>query len=422
MSSDLIKKSIILLKSSCVFLYIVLLIGIDVHGQDLPQFISTGVNNNSGLKAKYKAFEAAISRVSQEGALPDPGLSFGYFVQPVETRIGPMQARISLSQMFPWFGTLKKKKSVSALLAESKYQEFLQARNVLIAEIKKSYYQIHELQAQIKLLQDELEIMDTYKSLVITSFSTGKGTLSDIILIDLQREEIKVSIEILEVQLSLLTVQFNLLIEEKEDRQVIPEKLPDPSYDYQLLMPDLLAKNPQLNAIEQQILAMKERQSLTVLNSLPRIGVGLDYTIVGEGSNPNFADNGKDALMPMVTMTLPIFRSKYKSAVTEVSLKADELEYRKQDYLNSLHADYQRERFELEKTQRRFRLFEQQIRRINELIELFYTAYSNSGKGFDDILKAQQQILQYRMEKETIIKQYYTALAKLELITAKGLE
>ncbi|MEL6558709.1 MAG: TolC family protein [Bacteroidota bacterium] len=420
MSSGLFNKHTILKGILMTFLSICL-IGTDAKGQELEQFIKEGVLNNSALKAKYKAFEAALTRVSQEGTLPDPNLSFGYFVSPVETRVGPMQARFSLNQMFPWFGTLKKKKTVSALLAESKFQEFLQAKHSLIAEIKKGYYQIYETRSQLTLLQDELQIFDVYKSLVTTSFSAGNGTLTDIIQIDLQREEIKISISVLEDQLSLQTTQFSLLIEE-EKGEIVPVELTIPAIDPVFLDIDSVENNPYLKAIDQQMLAMKEKQQLTVLNSYPKIGLGLDYTMIGEGPDPNVSNSGRNALMPMVTMSLPIFRSKYKSAITEINLKTDELALKKQAYANSLMADYSGMKFEMEKARKRSQLFEEQINRISEVIELLYTAYSNSGKDFDEVLKAKQQQLRYRMEKVTIIKQYFTAQAAVELITAKGTE
>ena len=72
----------------------------------LNQYLQTAAENNPGLKAQFSEYMAALERVPQVGALPDPTVAFGYFIQPIETRLGPQQAKISASQMFPWFGTL----------------------------------------------------------------------------------------------------------------------------------------------------------------------------------------------------------------------------------------------------------------------------------------------------------------------------
>ena len=72
------------------------------NAQSLDDYFKLAAENNPGLQAKYKSFEAAMQKVTQVSSLPDPNLSFGYFVSPVETRVGPQRARFSLTQMFPW--------------------------------------------------------------------------------------------------------------------------------------------------------------------------------------------------------------------------------------------------------------------------------------------------------------------------------
>jgi hypothetical protein len=79
-----------------------------VSAQDeLSSYLQTAAENNPGLKARFNEYMAALEIAPQVKSLPDPQLAFGYFIQPVETRVGPQQFKISASQMFPWFGTLK---------------------------------------------------------------------------------------------------------------------------------------------------------------------------------------------------------------------------------------------------------------------------------------------------------------------------
>ena len=96
-----------------IYFYIFLLISISSYGQGkLDEYLQTAAQNNPGLKVKFNEYMAALERVPQAGALPDPTVAFGYFVQPIETRLGPQQAKISAMQMFPWFGTLSAREIV----------------------------------------------------------------------------------------------------------------------------------------------------------------------------------------------------------------------------------------------------------------------------------------------------------------------
>ena len=49
------------------------------------------------------------------------------------------------------------------------------------------------------------------------------------------------------------------------------------------------------------------------------IGFGLDYIPVEKRPNMDFADNGKDIFMPMVSLSLPIFNKKYKLKKSQLS-------------------------------------------------------------------------------------------------------
>ena len=100
-----------------------------------------------------------MKRSAQVRGLPDPSLTVGYFISPVETRIGPQRARFSLVQMFPWFGTLGAQAEATDLLAEARYQAFLEARNELVYKVRMAYYPLHELDRAVELERADLEIL-----------------------------------------------------------------------------------------------------------------------------------------------------------------------------------------------------------------------------------------------------------------------
>ena len=65
-------------------------------------------------------------------------------------------------------------------------------------------------------------------------------------------------------------------------------------------------------------------------------GFGLDYVNVEKRPDVNFSDNGKDVLMPMVSLSIPIFNSKYKSRTKQNKLQKQEITFKKQERLNAL--------------------------------------------------------------------------------------
>jgi len=72
----------------------------------LASYLEQALVGNDDLRAAQAEFRAGTERVRQAGVLPDPKLSVQYYLQPVETRTGPQNGAIGLSQAIPWFGKL----------------------------------------------------------------------------------------------------------------------------------------------------------------------------------------------------------------------------------------------------------------------------------------------------------------------------
>ncbi|PKP39369.1 MAG: TolC family protein, partial [Bacteroidetes bacterium HGW-Bacteroidetes-13] len=126
-----------------------LLTAVSSQAQSLDDYLKIAAENNPGAKAAYLEFEASMQRLPQVSSLPDPTLSMSALGQMIETRVGTQEARFSLMQSFPWFGTLKAKKEVAALEADAKFQAYLDRRNELFLKVKTAYYELYEVKHHI---------------------------------------------------------------------------------------------------------------------------------------------------------------------------------------------------------------------------------------------------------------------------------
>lgn len=141
--------------------------------QELEDYLKIAAENNPKLQSAYTQFEAALQQSPQVSSLPDPTLTVSAFGRMVETRLGAQEARFSLMQMFPWFGTLKTKKEAADLLAEARFQEYLAMRADLFFEIKKAYAQLFAIEKTIALKEENLDILDSYRELSLSKFRSG---------------------------------------------------------------------------------------------------------------------------------------------------------------------------------------------------------------------------------------------------------
>ena len=392
-----------------------------LHAQTLQDYLNEAAENNPSLKASYSQFEASMKRVSQVNALPDPQLSLGYFISPIETRVGAQRAKVSLSQMFPWFGTLKAKEQAATLHAEAQYQRFLDEKNLLYYKVKQAYYPLYKVKEHLRLERENLQILETYEQLATTSFANGKGQMTDVLRVEIMIEDVKTDIQILEDQIKPLEISFNRLLNRQDTLKVlITDTLKIESQNSALMKDSIASGNPKIKALENRLLSLEAQETVAQKSGLPQIGVGLDYAFISERTDVNVSDNGRDALMPMVTMSIPIFRKKYKSAIEESQLLQQSVKHQIKATENSLVTDYENSQFEMQKALQLDSLYQSQLQKTEQVLNLLYTAYSNSGKDFEEVLRMQQQLLKYEMAQATVRTQYHIALARITYITAKS--
>lgn len=402
-------------------LTIIFLLPLVAKGQSLEEYLKLGAENNPGLKAKYAEFEAAMQRVPQMGSLPDPTFSYGYFISPVETRVGAQRMRFSLSQMFPWFGTLAAQKDATALMAQAKYQAFLDAKNEVFQSVKIAYYPLAELEQIIKLQEENLEILKTYQSISTSEFKNGKASMVDVLRTNIMINDAETELEILKAKRKPLQAVFNNLLNRNSGEEVVIGMLSEELVAGIELSNEQLQANPKLAELDEKMKAAEAQRQAAKKMGLPKIGLGMDYVLVDKRTDMAVPDNGKDVFMPMLSVSLPIYRKKYNAMSKEAELMREAASMMKEQTINSLNTSYEMAQFEMEKSRRISELMNEQVEQTQQALDLLLVSYGNSGKDFEEILRMQQQLLKYEIAKTGAIKDFYIALSKLEYLVAKDL-
>jgi outer membrane protein TolC len=406
------------------YLYIFLLISLlsiqEGKTQTLKNYLSIAAKNNPGLRAKYKEFEAVLQKVPQVSTLPDPTFSFGYFILPVETRLGPQEVKFSLSQMFPWFGTLKAKENAATLAAQAKFEEFVDARNKLFYNMAAAYYPLYKLNEWERIEQENIEILKSYKEIVTRNFRNGKGAMTDVLRVDIRLKDAITNLEILKKEEKPLLTTFNKLLNRSADEKVIIKKISMEDPFPGLFNKDsLLVQHPVLKKLDLMRQSDKASERAARKSGYPSLGIGLDYVTVGKRTDMLVADNGKDVIVPMVSVSIPIFRKKYKAAEKEALLKQESLALQQEEVTNNLMSQYETTWFNINKQYQLINLYNNQIKETRRILKLLTEAYANSGKDFEEVLRMQQELLQYEKKKAAALTAYSTAVAKLEYVMGK---
>lgn len=390
-------------------------------GQTLDEHLQQAVALNPGLQARYAEFEAALTRSAQVRDLPDPVLGIGFFITPRGPRNGPQAIRFTLSQMFPWFGTLGAQARAADLQAEASYQAFLEARNELFFMVRAAYYPLHELERTITLKRSELGILQSHRELALARFEGGQGRMVDVLRADLLINEERTDIEVLQERRKPLMVAFYRTVGYADLAQVdISDTLTlvDLVASYSV---DSLLVNPRMTELERNVAAAQADAEAARKQGFPQFGLSLDYGVEQHGADMAPLDRGRNMIMPMLSVSLPIYRNKYRGAVEEAQAMERVYQDMRTQVENDLNSAYEIAWFDAYKAARTVQLLDRQIQVAEQVLSLLLSAYANTGVEFEEVLRMQQQVLLYKLMRLAAMREHHTAVARLDHITAKQL-
>lgn len=390
------------MKQLLIILIIIYIAPISSFSQDnitIEAYIEQAFNNNPGLQAQYKAYEASLEKAAQLSSLPDPSVSFGVFISPVETRVGPQKAKISISQMFPWFGTLDAKGKQAALLAKANFDLYNSAKSKLSYKIKKEYYSLFFVRKSISYIIKQIEIINMLEKQALIKAETGQTSLVDVLHFQMTKDELKNKEKNLRNEEKERSVKFNLLLNRDKNTDIqVSDSLKFLS-ETVFSVDSVLINNPKIKSSEKLIEFSDHLIRESKLNAYPKFGVGVDYVFVGKRTDIDLENNGKDIIMPMVTMSIPIYGKKYKAKRKESELKKEEFILKKESLKNDLISEFKTSMSNYYSAVNDFKLYNQLIITAGQALSILKTAYETSGKDYDQVLFLQKKVLEYRLNE-----------------------
>jgi len=386
------------------------------NAQDLASYIQEAEKNNPEIQAFELRYNIAEEKVNEVNTLPNTTVSAGYFVSEPETRTGAQRARFSVSQMLPWFGTITARENYASSLAETQYIDIVVAKRKLALSVSQSYYKLYAIRAKQIVLDKNIELLETYERLALTSVEVGKASAVDVLRLQIRQNELVQQKEVLEQDYQAEQVAFNNLLNRNEETiVVVVEEMMIPDQDISLLA-DNLRLNPELIKYDKLYESIEEAELLNQKESAPNIGFGLDYVPVSERPDMNFTDNGKDIVMPMVSISIPIFNNKYKSVTKQNELKQLEIKSQKEDRLNKLETLLAQAQYDRNTTRIKFNVQTDNLKQANDAEGILIKNYETGTIDFNDVLDIQELQLKFQINLIESTKGYYVKSALINYL------
>jgi len=390
-----------------------------INAQELESLINEALANNPEIQKFELQYKRVSEQVNETNTIPNTEFGVGYFVSEPETRTGAQRFKVSAKQMLPWFGTITSREDYVSTLADAKYEDIVIAKRKLMASVSQSYYKLYANNAKQQVLNENIQLLKTYETLALTDVEVGKASAVDVLRLQIRQNELQQLKEVLQQQFLAEQTTFNNLLNRENDVTVntiddliIPEVDFDPSTEDLGLHPELIKFDKLYNSVEKsELLNQKE--------SSPMIGFGVDYINVAERPDMNFSDNGKDILMPMVSVSIPIFNKKYKSISIQNELEQEQILSEKQERLNALETLLDKAKSDRRSARIRYNTATKNIKQAKDAEQILIKSYETGTIDFNDVLAVQELQLKFQMNQIEAVTNYYVQSSIINYLTFK---
>ena len=404
-------------KIKTVFALCALCLGLSAQSQELETLIDIALNNNLEIQKFEFKYKRASEKVNEVNTIPNTEFGVGYFMSEPETRTGAQRFKVSAKQMIPWFGTITSRESYVSALADAKYEDIVIAKRKLMAAVSQSYYNLYANKAKQKVLLQNIELLETYETLALTSVEVGKASAVDVLRLQMRQNEMQQLKDVLSQQFLAEQTNLNTLLNRENEVVVtVIDSLMMPSEDFEINS-ERLALHPELLKYDKLYESIEQSELLNQKESSPMIGFGLDYISVSERPDMNFSDNGKDIVMPMVSLSIPIFNKRHKSQTQQNEFEQQELTVEKQERRNALENLLSKAITERVSARISYATQTKNLKQAKDAEEILIKSYETGTINFNDVLDIQELQLKFQLNLVESVKMYYVQTAVINYLT-----
>jgi outer membrane protein TolC len=390
----------------------------------LDELIGVAMQQNLQIKAAKMEWEAALQKIPQVKALPDPVLSYAHFGQSIETRLGPQRNKISIAQQFPFFGKLGIKGEIAMKNAGVLEQHFNSVVADVVLKVKEAYFSLYLIDRSIQISEEEREVLRRLSAIATKRYEAGQAN---------QQDALKALLEISKVTDKLLTLNqvrnsvvldLNTLLSREADTPLGDTQefsLPELEVDLEQLLSWAHDNRPELKMAQSVIQKNKEGLKLVKKDYYPDFRVMLDYIDIGAGTTAH-PEDGRNAWMASIGVNIPIWQKKRRAAEAEASIRIkaseDVYENLRNETLSRINALY----FEVATAREQIKLYEfSLLPQAEQALKASEVAYLAGKVDFLALLDSERMILMIKNGYFKIMSDLGRSLAQLERLVGEDL-
>ena len=399
------------------------------HGDGrLEALIEEALQSNPEVLRAFADYQAALHRVPQATAVPDPSLTATQFARTVETRVGSQQRMLALSQSIPGVGKRAAKGQLASKAAAVSDELYRATRAEVVLRVKHAYYDLGFLDRALSASQEDEALLEHFEEIARRRYAQGFGLQGDVLRLQAQITNAIHRRQQLLAQRVDLEAVLNALRDVPADTpvaEVLFADLPSLNLDRDSLVEIARREKPEIRAAFLHIEEREKSMHLARIQHRPDFTVGLTWgNIRARGATAAemaIPGDGKDSYAFSFGLTLPLFRGKYDAAIREAAEQYAAARFAYRDSARRMESDVRAVSFRIETIGRQLDLFERAlVPQAEQALRSTESAYSNGTVEVTGLLDSQRALLDVQLGLARLQADYLKAVADLERTIGSG--
>ena len=388
----------------------------------LADYIAHGIEHNPGLQAAHQKHQAALQKIPQARALPDPKIMATHFVEDIQTRTGPQQNQVFVSQTFPWFGKLRLRGAVASKEAEAIQHAYEAELLALARDIGLSYYDYAYLGEETRITREVLELLERLEETVRAKVRAG-GDQAQLLRLEVEIAKTRDALQGLEKQRESQSAGLNALLGRRETNALPWPSLPPLKHGAQGrsgLSRQLLEDNPELKALQSRIEKAAEAVALAKKSPIPDPTIGAGIFDTGDALNPATTGSGDDPWAIQISFSIPLGQKKYKAERREAEANYEAAKQTLTNRENTLLAELERALSDLAEVEERIELYDETLLpKARQALEVTESSYRADRSSILDLIDSERTLLEIERTYQRAVANHYKAHVRLQTLTGR---
>lgn len=388
----------------------------------LDDWLAVAESGSPVLRAASARTEAARHAADGAGSWTGPLIGYGWFLEPVQTRVGPQEHKLSITQALPVFGRNGLRGDAAAAEVSVEEGRVDLAREELRYRLIELWNELWLLRESASIASSDLQLIEELHGSALGRYRAGRTSQAAVVRIELERERLADDLRRLQAARVPLLARINAELGREPDAPIEGGGVLARAGVQVPSLAELRSKLPgsaTVTVAGSRTVAAQSRVELADRDRWPTLAIGADWILTGEAVQPGLEGSGRDAVMLRAAVRLPwpsggrADQAERQAAVLAAA--------RAEESRVGLAAGARLEQawFDYAEATRRSDLLEQSLIPAADLaLTVSSSSFAAGETGIGDLIEIHRTRLDLALELARASVQRANGIARLELLTS----